>query len=76
MARNRYRVTDEKIDLILRLKELCNNQRHIAKVVDLSPGTVSKIINAKLLHPYGRKEETEMKGFFDIDQYAKTLTTI
>jgi hypothetical protein len=49
MAKNRYRVTDEKIDLVLRLKRMCNSQRVIAQAVNLSQGTVNKILAAKYL---------------------------
>lgn len=47
MAKNRYRVTDEKIELIFKLMPITRNQRLIAKAVDLSQGTVSKILGAE-----------------------------
>jgi hypothetical protein len=49
MAKNRYRVTDEKIELILSLRRHCNDQRTIAKAVDLSQGTVCRILEAKFI---------------------------
>lgn len=49
MARSRYRVTDEKIELVLRLNKMSHNQRAIAKAVNLSQGTVNKIIGARQL---------------------------
>jgi hypothetical protein len=47
MAKNRYRVTDEKIKLVFKLYPITRNQRLIAKAVDLSQGTVCKILGAE-----------------------------
>lgn len=66
MAKNKYRVTDEKIDLVLRLKNLCSNQRTIAKAVDLSQGTVCKILGARLID-ISRKEK--QSKFFDWNDF-------
>jgi transposase len=47
MAKGNYKVTDEIIEMILRLKGDGKSERSIAKVVKLSQGTVNKIINSK-----------------------------
>ena len=47
MAKNKYRVTDEKIKLIFRLYPITRNQRVVAKAVDLSQGTVCRILGAE-----------------------------
>lgn len=47
MAKNRYRVTDEKIQLIFKLMPITKNQRTVAKAVNLSQGTVCKILGAE-----------------------------
>jgi uncharacterized membrane protein YdbT with pleckstrin-like domain len=72
MAKNRYRVTDEKIDLILRLKHTCNSERIIAKAVDLSQGTVNKILNAKYLDIEKTRQKTKSK-FFNWGDYENSV---
>lgn len=75
MAKNQYRVTDEKVQLIFKLYPITKNQRTVAKAVDLSQGTVNKILNAKWIEQ-NRREEEERSKVFDIDRYFKSITTI
>jgi hypothetical protein len=75
MAKNRYRVTDEKIDLIFKLYPITKNQRTVAKAVELSQGTVQKILSARMIEQNRIAEEQRSK-VFDIDRYFKSTITI
>lgn len=71
MAKGNYRVTDEKIDLILRLRHTCSDQRTIAKAVDLSQGTVCKILGAKFLDI--SKKQPKPSKYFDWNNYDNSI---
>jgi hypothetical protein len=75
MAKNRYRVTDEKIALIFKLLPVCRNQRAIAAAVNLSQGTVNKILAARMIEE-NQEREQQRRRTFDIDVYMKSITTI
>jgi hypothetical protein len=75
MAKNKYRVTDEKIELIFKLYPITKNQRMVAKAVDLSQGTVNRILAARMIEQNKIAEEQKSR-MFDIDKYAETITTI
>jgi hypothetical protein len=75
MAKSKYRVTDEKIKLIYRLYPITKNQRAVAKAVDLSQGTVNKILNARMIEQNQIAEEEKSK-IFNVDNYFKSLVTV
>jgi hypothetical protein len=72
MAKNRYRVTDEKITLILTLRKLSRDQRAIAKAVNLSQGTVQKILSAKYLDIEKTRQKPKSK-FFNWGDYENSV---
>jgi hypothetical protein len=72
MAKNRYRVTDEKITLILTLRKLSRDQRAIAKAVNLSQGTVQKILAAKYLD-IEKTRRVKASTVFDWKDYNNSI---
>lgn len=72
MAKGNYKVTDEKIDLILRLRKLSKDQRAIAKAVDLSQGTVQKILAAKYLDIEKTRQKPKSK-YFSWEDYENSI---
>jgi hypothetical protein len=72
MAKNRYRVTDEKITLILTLRKLSRDQRAIAKAVNLSQGTVQKILAAKYLD-IEKSHRVKASTVFDWKDYNNSI---
>jgi transposase len=72
MAKNRYRVTDEKIELILSLKNEGNNERDIAKAVQLSQGTINRIVNKKYVHIEAQKPKVT-EGMFSWNDYDNSI---
>lgn len=69
MAKARYRVTDEKIELVLRLRRT-KSQRQIAEMVELSQGTVSRLLNARLIRKQARKKAVAKSPFFSWDRFS------
>jgi hypothetical protein len=67
MAKNRYRVTDEKIKLVFKLYPITRNQRLIAKAVDLSQGTVCKILGAEKVREIAAPKDSVLFDWKDFD---------
>jgi DNA-directed RNA polymerase specialized sigma subunit len=67
MAKSKYRVTDEKIKLIYRLYPITKNQRTVAKAVDLSQGTVCRILGAEKVREIIAPVSSEFFDWKDFD---------
>ena len=70
MAKNKYRVTDEKIQLIFQLMPITKNQRVVAKAVDLSQGTVCRILGADKVKEIVAPVESD---FFEWKDYNNSI---
>ena len=67
-----HKVTDEKIELILRLRKDDKNEREIAKAVQLSQGTVNRILNQKYIHVEQQKPKPT-DGVFNWSDYENSI---
>lgn len=71
MAKNRYRVTDKKIKLVYKLNKT-KSQRQIAELVELSQGTVCKLLNARMLSKRV-KRKVPVSPFFTWERYDNSI---